>query len=60
MAKKTYKKEKVVEKAIVEDEPVKVIEEAAPEPVAKQPFRRLVAAGGEEWYVDADGKKFED
>jgi len=51
MAKKTYKKEEVVEKAI---------EEAAPEPVAKQPFRRLVAAGGEEWYVDADGNKLED
>ena len=58
MAKKEVKEavKKVVEEVKAEEIPVEVVAEEKP----KAPFRRLVAAGGQEWYVDENDKKIED
>jgi len=54
MAKKAAKKEEVVKEVV--EEPKEEPKEEAKE----LPTRMLVAAGGKEWYVDADGNKIEE
>ena len=45
---------------IIGCEEAKESEEVVEEPKEKAPTRMLVAAGGKEWYVDADGNIIED
>ena len=61
MAKKSAAKKKTVEEVVeeVKDEGIEV-EVVVEEPKEKAPTRMLVAAGGKEWYVDADGNKIEE
>ena len=55
---------------MAKDKEEKMVEKPEPEPKPKpavktpkksdEPFKRLVCAGGQKWYVDADGNKLED
>ena len=58
MAKKAAKKEEVVEEP--KEEPKEELKEEPKEEAKELPTRMLVAAGGKEWYVDADGNKIEE